>query len=163
MKAKLLFLLKLLVISLVLFIFLGWIQKGYQIILLLICSLLLPPDQSAVSLDYANYLRLIPFLALMLATPRITVARRVVVILVGLVIFISIDIVSILAGGASLAHNQQSLILSSARYGKPLVSGYYHSCYGSLTSIKILKSCLCIKRTEPTVMIARGKVFIKFG
>ena len=100
MKAKLLFLLKLLVISLVLFIFLGWIQKGYQIILLLICSLLLPPDQSAVSLDYANYLRLIPFLALMLATPRITVARRVVVILVGLVIFISIDIVSILAWGS---------------------------------------------------------------
>ena len=100
MKVKLLFLHKLLVISLVLFICLGWIEKGYQIILLLVLSLLLPPDQSAVSLDYASYLRLIPFLALMLATPRIKVSRRMIVILVGLIIFIAIDIASILVWGS---------------------------------------------------------------
>lgn len=100
MKIKLLFLLKLLVISLVLFAFLGWIEKGYQIILLLVLSPLLSPDQSAVSLDYASYLRIIPFLALMLATPRIKVARRIVVILGGLVIFIVIDVASILAWGS---------------------------------------------------------------
>ena len=99
MKVKLLFLLKLLVISLVLFVCLGWIEKGYQIILLLICSLLLPPDQNVVSLDYASYLRIIPFLALMLATPRIKVARRVIVILIGIAVFIVIDIASILAWG----------------------------------------------------------------
>ena len=99
MKVKLLFLLKLLIISLVLFLCLGWIEKGYQIILLLVLSLLLPPDQSAVSLDYASYLRLIPFLALMLATPKIKVGRRVIVILIGLAIFIIIDIASILAWG----------------------------------------------------------------
>ena len=99
MKVKLLFLLKLLAISLVLFVFLGWIEKGYQTILLLICSLLLPPDQSAVSLDYASYLRLIPFLALMLATPRITIARRATIILIGITIFIVIDVASILAWG----------------------------------------------------------------
>lgn len=100
MKVKLLFLLKLLVISLALFLCLGWIEKGYQIALLLVLSLLLPPDQSAVSLDYASYLRLIPFLALMLATPKITVPRRVVVILIGLAIFITIDIASILVWGS---------------------------------------------------------------
>ena len=100
MKVKLLFLLKLLIISLVLFLCLGWIEKGYQIILLLVLSLLLPPDQSAVSLDYASYLRLIPFLALMLATPRIAIAKRVAVILIGLIIFITIDIASILAWGS---------------------------------------------------------------
>ena len=100
MKVKLLFLLKLLVISLILFVFLGWIEKGYQIILLLVLSLLLPPDQTVVSLDYASYLRLIPFLTLMLATPRITVARRIVVILIGSTIFIVIDVASILAWGS---------------------------------------------------------------
>lgn len=99
MKTKLLFLFKLLVISIVLFILLGWIEKGYQIVLLLLLSLLLPPDQGAVSLDYASYLRIIPFLALILATPRISVNRRVIVILIGLVIFIVIDIVSILVWG----------------------------------------------------------------
>ena len=100
MKVKLLFLLKLLVISLALFLCLGWIEKGYQIILLLALSVLLPPDQSAVSLYYASYLRLIPFLALMLATPRIKVSRRMIVILVGLIIFIAIDIASILVWGS---------------------------------------------------------------
>ena len=100
MKLKLLFLLKLLVISLVLFVLLGWIEKGYQIILLLMLSLLLPHDQSVVSLDYASYLRIIPFLALMLATPRIRVTRRVIVILTGLAIFIMIDVASILAWGS---------------------------------------------------------------
>ena len=99
MKVKLLFLLKLLSISLVLFLCLRWIEKGYQIILLLILSLLLPPDQNAVSLDYASYLRLIPFMALMLATPRIKVARRVSVILIGLAIFIAIDVTSIRSWG----------------------------------------------------------------
>ena len=100
MKVKLLFLLKLLVISLVLFVSLGWIEKGYQIILILGLSLLLPPDQNVVSLDYASYLRIIPFLALILATPRVKVGRRVVVILIGLAIFIVIDVVSILAWGS---------------------------------------------------------------
>ena len=100
MKIKLLFLLKLLVISAVLFTCLGWIEKGYQIVLLLVLSFLLPPDQGAVSLDYASYLRLIPFWALMLATPRINVSRRMIVILVGLTIFIAIDIASILAWGS---------------------------------------------------------------
>ena len=106
MKVKLLFLLKLLVISLAFFLCLGWIEKVYQIILLLGLSVLLPPDQSAVSLDYASYLRLIPFLALMLATPRIKVGRRVFVILIGLVIFMAIDVASILAWGSF--PNQQS-------------------------------------------------------
>ena len=41
MKVKLLFLLKLLGISLVLFVFLGWIEQGYQIILLLGLSFIL--------------------------------------------------------------------------------------------------------------------------
>ena len=99
MKVKLLFLLKLLVISLVLFVFLGWIEKSYKIILLLVLSFLLPSDQSAVFLDYASYLRLIPFLALMLATPKIKIARKVPVILIGLLIFITIDVASILAWG----------------------------------------------------------------
>ena len=106
MKVKLLFLLKLLIISLAFFLCLGWIEKGYQIILLLALSVLLPPDQSAVSLDYASYLRLIPFLALMLATPRIKVGRRVFVILIGLVIFMAIDVGSILVWGSF--PNQQS-------------------------------------------------------
>ena len=100
MKIKLLFLLKLLGISFVLFAFLGWIERGYHIILLMICSLLLPPDQSTVSLDYASSLRIIPFLALMLATPRVKVSRRMVFILIGLTIFFIIDIVSILAWGS---------------------------------------------------------------
>lgn len=99
MKVKLLFLLKLLVISLVLFLFLGWIEKGYQTTLLIVLSLLLPPDQSIVSLDYTSYLRLIPFLALILATPRIKLARRISVILIGITIFIVIDVASILAWG----------------------------------------------------------------
>ena len=109
MKVKLLFLLKLLIISLILFVFLGWIERGYQIILLLLLSLLLPPDQNAVSLDYASYLRLIPFLALMLATPRIKVTRRVIVLLIGIAIFIVIDVASILVWG-SFPNSQSTAI-----------------------------------------------------
>ena len=100
MKVKLLFLLKLLVISVVLFLCLGWIEKGYQIILLLTLPLLLPPDQNAVSLDYASHLRLIPFLALMLATPKIKVTRRFIVLLIGIAFFIVIDVASILVWGS---------------------------------------------------------------
>ncbi len=100
MKVKLLFLLKLLIISLVLFVFLGWIEKAYQVILLVILSFVASPDQSAVSLDYSSYLRLIPFLALMLATPRIKPARRVSIIFIGLAIFLVIDIASILVWGS---------------------------------------------------------------
>lgn len=107
MKVKLLFLLKLLLFSLVLFAFQGWIEKGYKLILLLICSLLLPPEQNAVRLEYASYVWMIPFLALMLATPRITVTRRISVILIGLVVFISIDIASILAWGR-FPHSQST-------------------------------------------------------
>jgi hypothetical protein len=99
MKTKLLFLSKLLGISLLLFMFIGWIQKGYQLILLLICSLLLSSHQQSVVLDYTSYLHIIPFLALMLATPRIKLARRTVIILIGLAVFISIDIASILVWG----------------------------------------------------------------
>jgi hypothetical protein len=120
MKVKLLFLLKLLVISLVLFICLGWIEKGYQIILLLVLSLLLPPDQSAVSLDYASYLRLIPFLSLMLATPRINVVKRFSVILIGLTIFVTIDIASILAWGSFPKEQSTAAHLISSQIWKTL-------------------------------------------
>lgn len=97
MKEKLLFLGKLLVISLVLFMFIGWIEKGYQGILRLLCSLLRPSDQHAVISDYTSYRHTLPFLTLMLATPRIKLARRTTIILIGLAVFILIDIVSILA------------------------------------------------------------------
>ena len=100
MKVKLLFLLKLLAISLVLFVFLGWIEKGYQLVVLIILSFFLPPDQSSVSLDYTSYLRLLPFLALMLATPGIQLGRRVSIITIGFILFLAIDIASILVWGS---------------------------------------------------------------
>lgn len=103
MKTKLLFLSKLLGISLLLFAFIEWIEKGYQLILLIICSLcalLLSSRQQSVVLDYTSYLHIIPFLALMLATPGIKLIRRVVIILMGLAAFIAIDIASILVWGS---------------------------------------------------------------
>jgi hypothetical protein len=108
MKTKLLFLGKLLGISLLLFVFIGWIEKGYQLILLFICSLLsllLSSHQRSVVLDYTSYLHIIPFLALMLATPRIKLARRAVIILFGLAVFIGIDIASILVWGGFPGRN----------------------------------------------------------
>ena len=99
MKAKLLFLLKLLVISLVLFSCVGWIGRVYQGILLQVCSLFIPAGQGTIPLDYISYLRIIPFLALMLATPGIEIRRRLAVILIGLTIFIGIDAVSNITWG----------------------------------------------------------------
>jgi len=98
MKVKLLFLGKLLGISLVLFLFIGWIEKGYQGILLFVCSLLLHSSgQHSVALDYTSYRNTVPFLTLMLATPRIKLTRRITIILIGLAVFIFIDVTSILA------------------------------------------------------------------
>lgn len=97
MKVKLLFLGKLLVISLVLFMSIEWIERGYQGILLFICSLLHSSAQDMVVLDYTSYQHTIPFLTLMLATPRIKLSRRITIILIGLAVFIVIDIASILA------------------------------------------------------------------
>ncbi len=97
MKVKLLFLGKLLVISLFLFMFIEWIEKGYQGILRLVCSFLLSCAQHAVILDYSSCRNTIPFLTLMLATPRIKLTRRITIILIGLAVFIVIDIASILA------------------------------------------------------------------
>lgn len=99
MKEKLLFLGKLLVISLVLFLFIGWIEKGYQGILHFICSLLHSSAQHMVVYDYTSYQHTLPFLTLMLATPRIKLTRRITIILIGLAVFILIDIASILAWG----------------------------------------------------------------
>jgi hypothetical protein len=107
-KVKLLFLIKLLSISLVLFVFLEWIEKGYKFVLLLLCSILLPASQVTVSLDYASYSQIIPFLALMLATPKITITRKAVFILTGMTIYISIDMASILAWG-SFPHSKSTI------------------------------------------------------
>lgn len=110
MKIKLLFLGKLLAISIVLFAFLGWLEIGYQFILLLFLSLFLPANQTVVSLDYDSLIRIIPFLALMLSTPKIPWAKRIAVIAIGIAIFIAIDVTSLLVwksfptGQSSAAH-----------------------------------------------------------
>ena len=99
MKKKLLFLLKLLLISLLLFSCISWIGKVYQLLLFFVCSLFVSETQRGLQLEYTSYLRIIPFLALMLATPGITFRRRIGVTCVGLAVFIGIDAASVIAWG----------------------------------------------------------------
>ena len=99
MKKKLLFLVKLLLISLLLFSCVSWIAKVYQFVLFAVCSLFVSGAQGGILLEYTSYLRIIPFLALMLATPGIAFSRRVIVTCAGLAVFIGIDAASVIAWG----------------------------------------------------------------
>ena len=99
MRKKLLFLCSLLSISLVLFLLQDLLAMGYQLLLLPLCSMLLPEGQNLVSLDYDSSFRTIPFLSLMIATPKIAFKKRGIVILLGIAIFISIDVASIVIWG----------------------------------------------------------------
>ncbi len=71
----------------------------YQAVLYQVTVPFLSSAQGAIRFDYISYLRIIPFLALMLATPGIPIHRRVIVILTGLTAFILLDAVSNMVWG----------------------------------------------------------------
>ena len=116
MKIKLLFLVKLLFFSILFFILQPWLAKVYQFTLLLVCSLLLPPEQNEINLSYDSFVRTVPFLALMCATPRIGLAKRIFVMAGGMAVFVGIDVMSILlwgqtpGAGSTVAHLVSSQI-----------------------------------------------------
>ena len=91
MKNWLIFLARLLLISLLLFSLGDWIGMVYQMVLRQVCSCFLHPPQGTIRLEYTSYLRTIPFLALMLATPEIPLKRRLAIICAGLVTYLGMD------------------------------------------------------------------------
>lgn len=99
MKKKLLFLLRLLLISLLLFSCVDWIGRVYQAVLYQVTAPFLSSGEGAIRLDYISYLRIVPFLALMLATPGISIRRRSVLILLGMTVFMVFDAVSNMVWG----------------------------------------------------------------
>ena len=118
MKTRLTFLVLLILLSLLLFLLRDWLALVYQTLLLLLCSLVLPAEQQSVNLGYESSLRLIPYFALLFATPGLVWKRRLMMTVVGLLIFIAIDMLIILvwqSPPAPFAHGQVSFahLLSS--------------------------------------------------
>jgi hypothetical protein len=97
-KKWLIFLGKFLLISIVLFASVAWVGRCYQAVLGFLAAPFLPASRHIV-LEYTSYLRIIPFLALMLATPGIAAVRRIPIILAGVALFLAIDLAAILAWG----------------------------------------------------------------
>jgi hypothetical protein len=89
------FLAKLVFFSAVLFMARDIIATIYSFFLLGSCYLMGIRFTQGTAL-YESSLRMIPFIALMLATPRLGIKKRAVVIALGFVLFLAIDLTSIL-------------------------------------------------------------------
>lgn len=99
MKNAIKFLVKLLFFSVLLFLLKNVLAFVYQFLLLGACYLL-GMSFSAASLPYESAWRMIPLIALVLATPGLGVKKRGGVILLGFLIFLTLDLVSTLIWGA---------------------------------------------------------------
>lgn len=107
MKPKVRFLLWALLISVVLFLLRDWIGAAYRTFLLLMLSALLPASQTSVALGYESSLRVIPYLALLLATPRLGLPRLLAMALGGVAVFVAIDLAMVLVWQAPPAPEGQ--------------------------------------------------------
>lgn len=99
MRTLLLFLARLLAISLVLYAVHRYIMLGYEVLLLLVCQPFAPSAESATAYYDSSY-RIIPLLALILATPELTWKRRLAVLGIGVGVFWGMDLISTLIFGA---------------------------------------------------------------
>jgi len=98
-KINVLFLAKLLGFSLLLFACQKWVMMGYELILLL-AMFLLSKGSGPFPAYYDSAYRIIPFLALVLATPGLSPRRRLLSLLGGLSAFWAIDLLSFMVWGA---------------------------------------------------------------
>ncbi|WP_298036567.1 hypothetical protein [uncultured Desulfuromonas sp.] len=114
MRTKLLFAVKFLLVSLVLYLCKGWIMVAYEFVLLTACSVFLPSGHAGLASYYDSSFRTLPFLALVLATPKLSWRRRGGLLLTGVAVFWAIDLAGFLiwteppsrqpGQGASRAH-----------------------------------------------------------
>lgn len=93
MKSKLLFLAKLAAVSLILTLVKDYAALAYQLPLY---GLLLPVRDSLTGLPYDSALRLIPLVALLLATPGASVKKRLLLLGAGMAIYLVMDTCSTL-------------------------------------------------------------------
>ena len=96
MRNKLLLAVWLILVSLMVFSCRQWLAAGYQSLLIIICSLLLPAARQTINLTYNSSVQILPFIVLMLATPAIVWQRRLLFSVLGLSAYLLIDLLCIL-------------------------------------------------------------------
>lgn len=94
MKQILLFLAKLLLISLLLYIFKDILMKGYEFVLLWLYSIFTHRSPAQLQTYYDSSFRVIPYAALVMATPRINWRRRSIFMVAGIGMFMAFDLLS---------------------------------------------------------------------
>lgn len=93
MRSRLLFLLKAFLIALALYACLGWLKPLYDQVVLWFALRFL--DRGALTLYVDSVDKIIPFVALLLATPKLPWSRKVAMLGVGVVIFLVIDVLAL--------------------------------------------------------------------
>ena len=92
MKPRVALLLKLLFWFFLLYGLRDWIVLGYRAVLQPVGSLLLAVEVKDFVCDEVCALRIVAFLSLVLVTPKVKLGQRLVAILVGLTVFVGIDL-----------------------------------------------------------------------
>lgn len=128
MKPKLLFLAKVLLCSIGLFVIWNPISQGYIAVLKRIMALFTTAYELSTEGDLLIYkmsLYMIPFISLMVITPKIPLVKRAAVIGIGIVVSLVIDIVfiqyAIHADGATSDQNTVDVLVQSLKLLLPLL------------------------------------------
>jgi hypothetical protein len=95
MKLKLRFLLKVLLYFLPLYLLQDAVAALYQLVLQSLGTLLFSLEAQQLNCNDACLLRVITYLALVMATPQLGLSRRLLVLLAGLTVFFCIDLTSV--------------------------------------------------------------------
>jgi hypothetical protein len=93
-KQILLFLAKLLLISLLLYVFKDVFMQGYEFVVLWLYSVFTHRSPAQLQTYYDSAFRVIPYAALVLATPRINWRRRSTFMVAGIGMFMFFDLLS---------------------------------------------------------------------
>jgi hypothetical protein len=128
-KPKLLFLAKVLLCSIGFFILWHPVSQGYTVILKRLVALVTSTYELSEEGDLLIYrmsLYMIPFLSLMVITPKIPLMKRAVIIGIGIVVFLVLDIIFIqyviLAEGATeSSQNAADVLFQSLKLMLPLL------------------------------------------
>ena len=124
MKKLLLFLARLLVISLLFVPALPFLHHSYEYVLAVIVSAALPTSEMSINLPYDSSSNLYTFLVLLLAIPGMEIRKRVIGIAIGIALFILTDFFMTAIWLPYLKTPQPSLANMAASYGWLVVAHY---------------------------------------
>ena len=124
MKKLLLFLARLIGISLLFVPVLPWLHQSYEYVMAAIVSATLPTSEMTIDLPYDSSGNLYTFLVLLLAIPGMEIRKRVVGAVTGFALFLFIDFFMTAVWLPYLSTPQPSLVNMAASYSWLVVAHY---------------------------------------